>query len=144
VINNLPADHYGRFARDCNTCGEFRQPEDFSINVHKNMACGYQVCNSCKLCEKTRKLDSHLKNTYGLSLAEFNQMNEEQKGVCYLCHRPPSGKSERLVVDHCHNTGEVRKLLCVTCNVQLSKFERNEHFVQRIIDYLDLPYERKY
>lgn len=70
-------------------------------------------------------------------------MEAAQRGVCYICSKPPSGKSERLVVDHNHKTGKVRKLLCVTCNVQLAKFEADQNFIQNIIEYLELPYERK-
>lgn len=132
----LPADHYGLKARTCNTCGEYKQPDEFHVISHKGSAHGVQVYKTCKSCEKTRKLDNHLQNTYGITLADFNRMNEEQNGKCFLCGNPPSGKSERLVVDHCHTTGSVRKLLCVTCNVQLAKFEADPSFADRIMQYL--------
>jgi hypothetical protein len=143
MLSNLPTNHYGLQARSCVTCGEFKQPEDFHVVPQKKMLCGYQVYKTCKTCEKKRKLDSHLQNTYGITLKDFLGMEKIQGGVCYICGKPPSGKSERLVVDHNHKTGEVRKLLCVTCNVQLAKFEADPNFIQNIIRYLDLPYERK-
>lgn len=138
MIDKLPADHFGRKARKCNTCGELKQPQDFHRFKHTGMSCGYQVYNSCKVCEKQRKLENHLKNTYGLTYERFLNMVEEQKGLCYLCGKSHSGKSERLVVDHNHKTGEVRKLLCVTCNVSLAKFENDPTYLNRLKEYLSL------
>jgi hypothetical protein len=143
MLEELPEDHYGKFARHCNTCGEFRQPLEFHIFKHVKMLCGFQVYNSCIECEQKRKWECHLKNAYGLSVEKYNSMSEEQDHKCFICGSIPSGKSKKLVVDHCHKTGEIRKLLCITCNVQLSKFESNPDFVQKIIQYLNLPYERK-
>ncbi len=137
MITKLPTGHYGTIARHCSTCGEFKQPEDFHVLRHESSKHGYQVYRTCKECEKTRKLDSHLKVKYGISLDIFNSMSAEQGHVCFLCKRPPSGKSERLVVDHNHKTGEVRKLLCVSCNVHLAKHEADPDYTKRIIAYLD-------
>ena len=138
MIENLPQDHYGRKARCCNTCGRLTQPEGFHIIPQKSMSCGYQVYKTCRICEKERKLRGHLKLTYGLEYETYLEMVEEQNGRCYLCGNPPSGKSERLVVDHNHRTGEVRKLLCVTCNVQLAKFESDPTFIFKIANYLNM------
>jgi hypothetical protein len=102
------------------------------------MSSGYQAYNSCRVCEKQRKLENHLKNTYGLTYEKFIGMVEEQKGLCYLCGRSHSGKSERLVVDHNHKTGEVRKLLCVSCNANLYKFENDPSYLDRVKNYLNL------
>jgi hypothetical protein len=138
MLNKLPVDHFGLKARNCTTCGGFKQPTDFHVFPHKQSTCGFQVYKSCITCEKERKLSSHLETTYGLSLKDFRQMALEQEGVCYLCKRPPSGKSERLVVDHNHKTGEVRKLLCVSCNANLYKFENDPTYLLRLKEYLSL------
>lgn len=52
---------------------------------------------------------------YNLTIEEYYQMLSEQKGVCKLCSKPPKGKRP-LVVDHHHASGEVRGLLCYSCN----------------------------
>jgi hypothetical protein len=67
-----------------------------------------------------------LKQHYGISLAEYNMLNEKQNGLCALCGKPPLvGKKGRahaekrtplLYVDHDHATGQVRGLLCHWCN----------------------------
>jgi len=62
---------------------------------------------------------SSLKRLYGISLEQFNILFEEQNGVCAICMGTnPSGK--RLAVDHDHETGQVRGLLCSMCNTRLA------------------------
>jgi hypothetical protein len=56
---------------------------------------------------------------YGISKPMWEAMHLEQDGTCALCDAPAT------VVDHCHRTGNTRKLLCNACNVALSRFERD-------------------
>ena len=51
---------------------------------------------------------------YGITIADYDRMLEEQGGVCKLCGRPPAKR--RLHVDHNHKTKRVRGLLCFRCN----------------------------
>lgn len=55
--------------------------------------------------------EQKLKKHYGLSEQDYNEMLEKQKGQCAIC-----GNYRKLVVDHCHNYGNVRSLLCSNCN----------------------------
>jgi hypothetical protein len=64
---------------------------------------------------------ARLLREYGLTEAEYQAMLEEQSGVCAICRRPESartssGEIRRLAVDHDHETGAVRGLLCGACN----------------------------
>lgn len=61
---------------------------------------------------------------YGLSLQEYQLMHEAQGGVCYICHKPNTN-NRILCVDHDHDTGKVRKLLCTHCNSRLGIYENN-------------------
>lgn len=64
----------------------------------------------------------HLKRSYGITLDEYNKMLKDQGGVCKICKLPcKSGKN--LAVDHCHDTGTVRGLLCAKCNTNLGRIE---------------------
>lgn len=56
----------------------------------------------------------NLRRKYGITAEQYDAMLSAQGGVCFLCGRPP--KTRRLAVDHCHETGAVRKLLCDKCN----------------------------
>jgi hypothetical protein len=133
---NIPQDHPARKARNCRSCGVFKQPEEFSIYKHKECYGGYQAVPSCKECEKDRKLRSHLEKKYGLTLEQYNDMVAEQDNKCYLCGEEPSDIYGRLVVDHCHTTGKVRSLLCRMCNIHLSKVEACPDYLDRVVKYL--------
>lgn len=52
---------------------------------------------------------------YGLTPAEYDAMLELQDGVCAIC-RNECSTGQSLAVDHCHETGRVRGLLCKACN----------------------------
>jgi hypothetical protein len=64
----------------------------------------------------------HTKNRgrkYGLSPTEYEELEAASGGVCALCEQPPSGKRDRLMVDHDHVTNRVREMLCLKCNLAL-------------------------
>jgi hypothetical protein len=64
----------------------------------------------------------HFKRAYGITVEDYETMLANQNGVCKICNRPcKSGKS--LAVDHCHETGKVRGLLCAKCNTNLGRIE---------------------
>lgn len=69
---------------------------------------------------------------YGLDESEYNKMYEEQGGVCKICKQ-----DLRLVVDHCHETGRIRGLLCNQCNIALGAFYDDSERLQVAIDYLN-------
>ena len=56
----------------------------------------------------------HVERTYGITQREYEALLSAQDGRCAICTRVP--RSRRLAVDHDHNTGKVRGLLCYTCN----------------------------
>lgn len=78
-----------------------------------------------------------LKSTYGITLKDYRKMYLEQNGECAICHsaKPDSGK-KGLVVDHCHDKGHVRKLLCFECNTGLGRFRDNPEILANAIEYL--------
>lgn len=75
---------------------------------------------------------THLKSKYGLSQEDFDRMLTEQGGRCSLCDVAP----DRLVVDHDHDTGRVRALLCDPCNRGLAAFRDNAAALVRAADYV--------
>ena len=78
--------------------------------------------------------DKYLKKTYGVSSDWYDEQFKAQGGVCYICCRPSGSKS--LMVDHCHNTGSVRKLLCFQCNTSLGLVKENIGVLYSMIDYV--------
>lgn len=87
---------------------------------------------------------TRLKTDYGLSWEQFEQMVEDQGGLCGICQRtavstsiiPRGSGIPRTVVDHDHVTGVVRGLLCVPCNLMLGYADDDVAILGRGIDYL--------
>ncbi len=82
-----------------------------------------------------RVRNSMLKRKFGISREQYNEMLKRQKGVCAICKSKPNGKD--LSVDHNHETGMVRGLLCNECNLALGKFKDNEKLVGSALKYLE-------
>ncbi len=80
--------------------------------------------------------DGHLRRKFGIGLRDYEVMLFVQYGGCLLCGDPPP-ENGSLHVDHDHETGEVRGLLCVSCNNALGAFKESSEILQRAIAYLD-------
>lgn len=83
------------------------------------------------------KIDRFLKNHYGISKVEYDNLFNEQQGRCKICSKHKSELKERLSVDHNHITGKVRGLLCRKCNVLLGHLENNMQILKMAFNYLD-------
>ena len=89
-------------------------------------------CGPCVLANNAYELDRYHKNKankrnklyltrYGISLEQYNELLEKQDNKCAICLVSQSDLSRRLDVDHNHITGEIRGLLCSSCNVAIGK-----------------------
>jgi len=90
--------------------------------------------------DKVYNQRKHLKATYNMSVEEYNKMFLEQNGCCAICKLHQSEFKRRLCVDHCHTTGKIRQLLCLSCNQGLGNFKDNILFLQEAIKYLQTGY----
>ena len=127
-----------------NTCIE----ENCSNTVaRKNTRC--RKCSSIKK-RKYEELDRDdyrrnwsLLKKYNISLKTFNIMYFEQNKQCAICKKdmklPSKSRGQDLdtvAVDHCHETGVVRKLLCNGCNKGLGFFLDNQTILQSALNYI--------
>lgn len=83
---------------------------------------------------KGRQRSVELMRRYGITLEEYNDLFDRQRGVCAICDEP---SRRRLSVDHCHITKQVRGLLCDHCNLGLGKFKDNTFLLRRAAKYLE-------
>lgn len=77
-----------------------------------------------------------LKNKYGITKEQYDRMLNEQGGICFLCSCLPK-EHQILSVDHQHESGHVRKLLCENCNRALGYMERDMEWTLKAIAYLN-------
>jgi hypothetical protein len=121
--------------RQCTQCGEEypATTEHFAPDTRRSS--GLQAC--CWGCRRRRnraayhvrknvvayqrtRLDRKLRCLYGISLQEYEDRLEVQAGLCAVCGTPETattnGHVKRLALDHSHETGRPRGLLCQRCN----------------------------
>lgn len=70
------------------------------------------------LKNKKRVQEQKRQNTYGLTPEQYKKLYDSQQGICAICKTNPAQ-----VVDHDHETGLVRGLLCSNCNLALGGYE---------------------
>lgn len=80
---------------------------------------------------KDYRRDWALQKQYGVSLDEFKEMEKEQGGKCAIC-----GIFCKLHLDHDHETGRIRGLLCPNCNKGLGLFFDNAKNLNNARKYL--------
>lgn len=112
------------YYRERMTDPEFRERKRAATKVQKK--------SNPERVKKTQR-ESKLRRLYGVEPNDYRRMLEEQGGTCAICHR--SSKS-RLVVDHDHRSGQVRGLLCDSCNQGIGKLRDDVSILESAIEYL--------
>jgi hypothetical protein len=75
---------------------------------------------------------------YRMTLDDYDRMLSDQNGVCAICGGPQDWKGRTLLnVDHCHDTGRVRGLLCHRCNTAIGLMKDDVVRLQSAINYLN-------
>lgn len=142
--------------KQCRTCGTVKPLEQYA--VQRGGRDGTR--NRCKACDSEdtmrrrdadpdKALDQHLRRAFGITLADYRERLVAQGGVCAVCGEPPTvalgvpsrrqGRAvrPRLVVDHNHETGEIRGLLCTPCNRGIGFLGDTIDGVRRALAYLE-------
>jgi hypothetical protein len=133
-------------SKTCSSCGIEKDKSEFYRKG--SSADGYN--NICKACIKERHADYYKKNEekirayrrnygrifrYGISEADVVQMIESQGGKCAICEGRIESNAH---VDHDHETGKVRAVLCKNCNIALGLLGDDIGNIVRAADYLML------
>lgn len=131
------ADQPSLFALDdlgarCVTCGSIKPDAEFYQSYrHKS-----GLSSSCRDCNKYL---SKMRR-YGITRDEYDRLFALQGGLCAICKMPEvqvhKGVVQTLSVDHDHDTGMIRGLLCHLCNHGLGQFRDRIDLLEAAIDYL--------
>ena len=77
-------------------------------------------------------------NRYGMTFQDLNNRIKDQNGKCLICKREFSNMLPKNInIDHDHETGEVRGILCVNCNQGLGQFREDVESLKAAIEYLN-------
>ncbi|BDE38399.1 endonuclease VII domain-containing protein [Streptomyces lividans] len=120
---DVPAGH-----KLCRTCGAVKPHSEW----HRNATASDGLATCCKACRAIQGREGHLQRHYGLTEAERDQLIADQGGVCCICLAAPAAH-----VDHCHETGRVRGVLCFSCNAALGQFKDRPDAIRRAAAYVE-------
>ena len=119
--------------RVCSICGVEKPSSAFS----KNRSARDGLRSHCTECRYPRRREYLLKQRFGITESEYHDLLEKQHGACALCgSSDPKGRWDRLHVDHDHQTGRVRGLLCFWCNTALGKLGDDAESLLRAYRYV--------
>jgi hypothetical protein len=116
----------------CKPCASLNRSKNYS----KNPVVGKEKLKEYYKNNKDKSRSYSLKNLYGLSVEQFNEMKFMQGGSCKICKTHESNLKRKLFVDHCHTTGSIRGLLCQSCNTMIGNAKDNILVLQAAINYL--------
>nr|WP_127356620.1 endonuclease VII domain-containing protein [Actinacidiphila soli] len=122
-VVDVPEGH-----KHCLRCDEVKPWSEW----HRNTTASDGLSTSCKQCRATQGRADYLKRQYGLTEAERDAMVAGQFGICRICL---AASAEH--VDHDHETGRVRGVLCFSCNAALGQFKDRPDVIRRAAAYLE-------
>ncbi len=79
--------------------------------------------------------ERYLKSKFNMTLGQYDEIFKKQNGVCTICGGI-NADGRRLYVDHNHETGKVRGLLCSKCNTLIGFADDGIIILQSAINYL--------
>lgn len=130
---------YDRHLREANPAYADRQQRKYEVWLAGNYEHvaeyqnNYQQRDDVRLRSRKRAREAVLAS-FGLTWEDESRMLEQQGGVCGICGGQPARES--FDIDHDHQTGKVRGLLCGKCNKGLGLLGDNEHMVKQALRYL--------
>lgn len=149
TVNELPT------MKMCTVCKSIRPFEDFYTNgttalIRYNKKKKYinSLCKDCaniknkkyhtenRAMVTARQVAAHRARRYGVSEKDYEQMLLSHNNLCAICNKP---SPRTLHIDHDHKTGQVRGLLCSTCNTGIGLFKDDISVLNSAIAYLTYP-----
>jgi hypothetical protein len=137
--------------KHCKSCNTTKPVSEFGLLRGKPR----HICKECRKLEsknwyennkdhkkelsrkyKHVKKDRDLQSNYGIDLETYNRMLAQQNHRCKICHAHQDVLKRAMCVDHDHDTGKVRGLLCDTCNRSLGLLKDNVNTLMRAVYYL--------
>jgi hypothetical protein len=122
--------------KKCSKCKEVKTLDQF----YKDPKITTKPRAACKACyiqhRNTVGKNRQLKKRYGITVEDYNNLFEFQKGCCAICRKHQSQLNVSLAVDHDHANGNIRGLLCFNCNSGLGRFKDNTDLLINAIKYL--------
>ena len=150
--------------KTCSICSLTKPLEEFD-KPYKNRDVFKSYCKSCRRIKLNSKYDrvknaqkykenceilkarsrayskknfrkKNLRDKFGITLLQYEILFAQQKGKCAICGADQKTLKRRLAVDHSHDTGKIRGLLCSRCNLGIGFFKDSIELLKKSIRYL--------
>ena len=132
--------------KTCKKCGDIKPINEFYVARKDRLPYRSAYNNECKICNRARVAlnhdpirarNTHLQRKYGITEETYQKMLLEQNNSCRICGTTEhQTRWNNFCVDHDHTTGEVRGLLCKSCNIALGEIGDNVSTLKAMIEYL--------
>lgn len=132
----------------CTACSIVKESDVFKKDSRKKSGRA-SICKECASVQSniyyhtaganydSAKRRKKVVEAYGITLDDYDTMYQEQEGCCKICGIEEKYVSKnRFHIDHCHETGGVRGLLCSQCNKGLGMFKDNADFLLEAAKYI--------
>jgi hypothetical protein len=121
----------------CRLCRERKPISLFRVAVRRTTDGLDVFCRECRAKYDQNILRQH---KYKINTADYKRLYTKQHGFCAICHQPETkmlkGTPVQLAIDHDHETGKVRGLLCSRCNLTLGQVGDSIELLESAIYYL--------
>lgn len=133
--------------KTCTVCGKEKPLTEYHLRSKKEP----WPKSACKECHRVRakgyweknplpkevQRERNLKRSFGLGLEEYDELLKLQNGCCAICGTDACSSGRNFAVDHDHQTGKIRGLLCKFCNTALGQFKDDTMTLRKAIQYLE-------
>lgn len=133
---------------ECKACTRVRRKRWYDTNrereiararawqrANRERASATQRRNNARPERKRKSRDAYYRRTFGISADGFDALLAAQGGGCAICGRRPE-RDASLHLDHCHDTGRIRGILCLSCNQALGHFHDDPALLEAAARYL--------
>ena len=121
-----PVDEYWKGQSSCISCTKEKQKNRWASRTPK------------------KRLEQHLKYKYNVTVVELKETLKEQDDKCAICKSELpdlliyEDRRRGYAIDHNHDTGKFRGILCLTCNTLLGMAKDDKDVLLAAVDYLEL------
>jgi len=133
--------------KTCTVCGIEKPLTEYAQRGGKE----FGLKSACKDCGRARarkywekkplskeaQREKNLQKSFGIGIKDYNKLLEIQNGCCAICGTDSCASGRNFAVDHNHQTGKIRGLLCKFCNTALGQFKDDTTVLQKAIQYLE-------
>ncbi len=121
----------------CIRCKEQKPLESFGFSGYVKKTGEKSRCTYCRDCQNELRVE----RKFGVSYCEYQKILDAQGGCCgnpgCKTQKPGAPGRKRFYIDHCHDTGKIRGLLCHSCNLALGHVQDDIKKLKGLIEYLN-------